>query len=200
MILDVTTQLIRGVAYCHDNCIMHRDLKPANILYFQNGKDYTYKLTDFGLSRSFSRHRDRTYTLNVITRWFRGPEISLGIAKYTESCDVWSVGVILSMLLLKENLSLFASETDEQHFIKLCQVFGFPNGEPWAMSTDKHYRRELKKWETDSNDLRKVFKDNCFVPAFNISPQLKDIIQGMLTMDFTRRITMKVALNILKTV
>ena len=63
-----------GLAYCHSMGVMHRDLKPQNILVTRDGG---LKIADFGLARAFTPQH-RPLTVEVITRWYRAPEILLG--------------------------------------------------------------------------------------------------------------------------
>ena len=67
-------QLLDGIAYCHDHRVLHRDLKPQNLLIDNKG---CIKLADFGLARAFGLPM-RAYTHEVITLWYRAPEILLG--------------------------------------------------------------------------------------------------------------------------
>lgn len=67
-------QMLRGIYYIHIRGILHRDLKPQNILISSNG---VLKIADFGLARSFIPPV-RPYTHEVVTLWYRAPEILLG--------------------------------------------------------------------------------------------------------------------------
>lgn len=85
---------------------MHRDLKPSNILICEHEQ---LKLADFGLARTFSLHRDSAdMTHEVITLWYRPPEILLGAANYTTAVDMWSVGCIFAEMITG-NLNLNAN-------------------------------------------------------------------------------------------
>ena len=69
---------------------MHRDLKPQNLLIDKNGN---IKLADFGLARAFGVPI-RTLTHEVLTLWYRAPEILLGQKEYSTPVDIWSIGCI----------------------------------------------------------------------------------------------------------
>ncbi|CAH8850855.1 unnamed protein product [Trichobilharzia szidati] len=85
------TQILDGLIVCHKHRVIHRDLKPSNILITIHG---IVKIADFGLSRTTSIPH-RTLSQEVITLWYRAPEILLGIEKYSHSIDIWSFGCIL---------------------------------------------------------------------------------------------------------
>ena len=99
-------QLVRGVAYLHENRIIHRDLKPGNLLVSRN---CDLRITDFGLARERPKGVDDAapdegvvdpMTEHVVTRWYRPPELMLcpdGL--YSYGVDMWSVGCILAELL-----------------------------------------------------------------------------------------------------
>ncbi len=88
-------QLLEGIAYCHKHRVLHRDLKPQNLLICTSG---CVKLADFGLARAFSLPL-RAYTHEVVTLWYRAPEILLGTKEYTTAVDVWSLGCIFSEMV-----------------------------------------------------------------------------------------------------
>ena len=67
-------QLLSGMHYLHENWVLHRDLKTSNILYSNKGE---LKICDFGLARQYGSPL-RPYTHNVVTLWYRAPELLLG--------------------------------------------------------------------------------------------------------------------------
>jgi len=83
-------QLLTGVAYCHHHRVLHRDLKPPNLLINREGQ---LKLADFGLARAFGIPV-RSYTHEVVTLWYRAPDVLMGSRKYSTPVDIWSVGCI----------------------------------------------------------------------------------------------------------
>jgi len=78
--------------------ILHRDLKPQNLLVSKEG---VLKLADFGLARAFGIPV-KNYTNEVVTLWYRAPDILLGSKSYSTSIDIWSIGCIFAeMMMLK---------------------------------------------------------------------------------------------------
>ena len=80
-------QILRGLHHCHSHLVLHRDLKPQNVLISRSG---AVKLADFGLARAFQL--SGKYTHEVVTLWYRAPELLLGLQQYTSALDIWSVG------------------------------------------------------------------------------------------------------------
>jgi serine/threonine protein kinase len=72
---------------------MHRDLKPSNLLIDLKGEHI--KLADFGLARTFGLPW-KSYTHEVVTLWYRAPEILLGQKVYSTAVDMWSMGCIFA--------------------------------------------------------------------------------------------------------
>ena len=68
-------------------------LKPSNIVV---RSDCTLKILDFGLARSAGT--SFMMTPYVVTRYYRAPEVILGMG-YKENVDIWSVGCIMGEMI-----------------------------------------------------------------------------------------------------
>jgi serine/threonine protein kinase len=94
-------QITQGILFCHARRTMHRDLKPQNLLIDKQG---VIKLADFGLARSIVgpdglREGKIDLTNNVITMWYKPPELLLGAVRYSSGVDIWSVGKCISCII-----------------------------------------------------------------------------------------------------
>lgn len=118
-------QTLKGLEYMHINWILHRDLKPNNLLVDSNG---VLKIGDFGLAKMFGSP-NRINTHQVVTRWYRAPELLFGAKQYGTCIDIWAVGCILAELLLR--VPLFPGESDLDQLTKIFSVFGNPTEENW---------------------------------------------------------------------
>nr|MBE5724679.1 Cyclin-dependent kinase 7 [Cucujiformia] len=84
-------QTLQGLEYLHMNWMLHRDLKPNNLLVNAAG---VLKIGDFGLAKLFGSP-SRLLTHQVVTRWYRAPELLFGAKQYGTGVDMWAVGCIL---------------------------------------------------------------------------------------------------------
>uniref|UniRef100_G3Q1J9 Cell division protein kinase 5 n=1 Tax=Gasterosteus aculeatus aculeatus TaxID=481459 RepID=G3Q1J9_GASAC len=100
-------QLLKGLAFCHSRNVLHRDLKPQNLLINRNGE---LKLADFGLARAFGIPV-RCYSAEVVTLWYRPPDVLFGAKLYSTSIDMWSAGCIFAGLYPG---TLLGTPTEEQ--------------------------------------------------------------------------------------
>ena len=100
-------------------------LEPQNLLIDSTG---LLKIADFGLARAFSIPLP-VYTHEVVTLWYRAPEVLLGAKKYSTPLDVWSIGAIFAELANKKPLLPGDSEYDQ--LMKTFQIFGTPNETVW---------------------------------------------------------------------
>ena len=134
-------QLIDGLFFCHRHRIIHRDLKPANILLTA---DNVLKIADFGLARAFQIPM-HTYTHEVVTLWYRAPEILLGEKHYTPAVDMWSVGCIMAELC--RGRVLFRGDSEIGQLFEVFQVLGTPTETEWpGVSRLPDFRDAFPRW------------------------------------------------------
>ncbi|KAK9378382.1 kinase-like domain-containing protein [Kockiozyma suomiensis] len=128
-------QLLTGIAFCHDNRVLHRDLKPQNLLISNKGQ---LKLGDFGLARAFGIPVN-TFSNEVVTLWYRAPDVLLGSRTYSTSIDMWSAGCIMAEMYTGR--PLFPGTTNEDQLQKIFRLMGTPSERSWpGISQLPNYR------------------------------------------------------------
>ncbi|KAF9940913.1 negative regulator of the PHO system [Mortierella antarctica] len=173
-------QLLKGVAFCHENRVLHRDLKPQNLLINRKGE---LKLGDFGLARAFGIPVN-TFSNEVVTLWYRAPDVLLGSKTYSTSIDIWSAGCIMAEMYLGK--PLFAGSNNQDELLKIFKVMGTPTEETWPGVTKlSEYRKDFPYYPPK--------------PLSTVVPMIDtfgmDLLMQMLIYQPQRRITAKDALN-----
>ncbi|KAL2217577.1 cell division control protein 2 [Thermoascus aurantiacus ATCC 26904] len=178
MVKKFMAQLVEGVRYCHSHRILHRDLKPQNLLIDREGN---LKLADFGLARAFGVPL-RTYTHEVVTLWYRSPEILLGGRQYSTGVDMWSVGAIFAEMCTRKPLFPGDSEIDE--IFKIFRLLGTPDETIWpGVTSYPDFKPTFPKWKRDPNRaLVQGLDENGL-----------DLLNALLEYDPARRISAKQA-------
>uniref|UniRef100_A0A8C5ESY5 Ribosomal protein S6 kinase n=1 Tax=Gouania willdenowi TaxID=441366 RepID=A0A8C5ESY5_GOUWI len=155
----IMRKLVSAVSHMHDVGVVHRDLKPENLLFTDESDNSEIKIIDFGFAR-LKPPDNQLLKTPCFTLQYAAPEI-LKYDGYDESCDLWSLGVILYTMLSgqvpfqcqEKSLTL----TSAEEIMKKIKQGDFSfEGEAWR----------------------------------NVSQQAKDLIQELLTVDPNKRIKM----------
>ncbi|XP_048752607.1 MAP kinase-activated protein kinase 5-like [Ostrea edulis] len=143
--------IAEAVNQCHRLNVAHRDLKPENLLLKDNSENAEIKLTDFG----FAKVDDGNLQTPHFTPYYVAPQVleaqkyksrqRRGVIQtsrpytYDKSCDMWSVGVILYIMLC--GYPPFYSETPSRNITSemkrkiLSGKYEFPE-EDWKVISD----------------------------------------------------------------
>uniref|UniRef100_A0A665VXY9 cyclin-dependent kinase n=1 Tax=Echeneis naucrates TaxID=173247 RepID=A0A665VXY9_ECHNA len=168
-------QILRGLAYCHRRKVLHRDLKPQNLLINDRGE---LKLADFGLARAKSVPT-KTYSNEVVTLWYRPPDVLLGSSEYSTQIDMWGVGCIFYEMAAGRPLFPGSTVEDELHLI--FRLLGTPIEDSWPgiSSIDEFKSYKFPKYKAQ--------------PLINHAPRLDtdgiDLLMSFLKYESKKRIS-----------
>jgi serine/threonine protein kinase len=142
-IKQLARQMVLGTEYCHSQGVLHRDLKPQNLLVASDG---TLKLADFGLARAFQLPMP-AYTHEVVTVWYRCPEILLGQKEYACPVDIWSLGCIVAELALGQ--ACFPGDCEIDTLFRIFRRLGTPSLSQWPdLAKLPDYNPTFPQWKS----------------------------------------------------
>jgi len=165
----VLRQMFIGIAYLHSKKIAHCDLKPDNFLFLHSGDTSPVKVIDFGMSKFVER---RKYFKSFCgTPYYVAPEVIN--EKYSEHCDIWSLGVVLFVMLF--GYPPFYAEQDK---------FG-------SFTDDKIFSLVKKGF----SPVTKPGYGAHFPQAIPVSDSVKDLLSKLLVLDTAKRLSAEEALE-----
>lgn len=160
----VATGVLAGVAHLHSIGIIHQDIKSSNILLDEQG---TAKLCDFGLA--IATRGEVKVDREIITLWYRAPELLMGCASYDCRVDDWAVGCILLEMIVggvafpgdpKEACTCSSHRHlnfNRDQLGRIFKVVGTPAVDPKAYTCHGHFGR----WPTLKPCLNRLISDCC---------------------------------------
>mmetsp|Transcript_28392 Transcript_28392/g.56771 ORF Transcript_28392/g.56771 Transcript_28392/m.56771 type:complete len:266 (+) Transcript_28392:2-799(+) len=182
VIKSMAYQLCKGTEFCHANRILHRDLKPQNLLI---DRQLRLKIADFGLARAYSVPIPK-YTHEVVTVWYRAPEILLGSQLYSVPVDMWSIGCILGEMATLQ--PLFAGDSEIDTIFKIFQKLGTPTLAEWPQLEElPEFKATFPKWKHRG-------WDNIRNTKAQVGAEGTDLLDKLLAYDPKKRISARRAM------
>lgn len=149
----IMIQIFRALDYLHEKFIVHRDLKVSNLLLTNKG---ILKLADFGLARKFSDpSKSGSMTPQVVTLWYRSPELLLQSKQQTSAIDIWAAGCILGELLLHKPLLQGKNELHQLDLI--IELLGTPHDGIWPDFSSLPSMQNINLRKQPINNIIKFF-------------------------------------------
>jgi len=185
VVCNFCLQLMLGMHFLHSHRIIHRDMKPQNILV-SSEKPHCVKVADFGMARAFSLPLPK-YTHEVVTTWYRAPEILFGSQEYSVPIDMWSIGCILGEMAT--GTALFRGDSEIDTIFQVFQKLGTPSEVEWpGLSALPDFKPTFPQW-------RRQPWSEIGNAAATLGPNGSSLLDDLLRYDPRRRISARQSLN-----
>lgn len=122
----------------------------------------------------------------VVTPWYRCPELLLGTRHYGPEVDIWSIGCVFGEMMDNEHKPLFAGNGDPNQLELIYQTMGTPTDDLLTRF------RTLPNWETMQTAIPRTYPSN-FQRRFGSNPMYNPysmhLLSGLIEMDPQKRIS-----------
>jgi serine/threonine protein kinase len=156
-IFDYLIDILLALYTLNKKGIVHRDIKSENILLKTdqiNDKNVTIaKLSDLGLGRQIEGVSGAYTTCG--TAYYVCPEIAAGEKKYSYNADIWSLGIVLYELIVK-NKPWFDPKMSTTEFFEFVVSTKYP---PLPENTDERLKYLVKIMLKKDPDRRPACED-----------------------------------------
>jgi len=178
---QILYQILEGVDFLHENKVFHRDLKPENVLVSR--EDLRIKICDFGLARTVHQPL-RPYTQEVLSLWYRAPEMCISNRHYSVGVDTWAIGCIFAEMV--SGRPLFPAKQPSELLLLIVKVLGNPPSEFVYMPPElKQVMKNISN--VKSTDLKDL------IPG--LDKDGLDLLKRLLCLNPLARLTCKQALS-----
>ncbi|XP_064540217.1 cyclin-dependent kinase 1-like [Drosophila montana] len=169
-------QMTSAILYCHRRRVMHRDLTPQNLLIDSHGH---IKVADFGLSCYFQVPL-RALTHEVVTLWYRAPEILMGCPRYACPVDIWSIGCIFFEMATGK--PLFQGDSEIDQLFRIFHMLGTPTEANWpGVSALPDFKSTFPNWTNN--------KINQLMTSLGCNNSAVDLLAGIMVYEPARRLS-----------
>lgn len=169
-------QLLCGIDHCHQQHVLHRDLKPQNLLI--NRAQQKLKIADFGLARAFGIPV-KSFTNEVVTLWYRSPDVLLGSRNYSTPIDMWSAGCIFAEMYTGR--PLFPGNSVKDELLRIFKILGTPNVQDFPGLA------ELPYWKPEEFEQYQPMDLHAMLPEMD--PTALDLLTQLLRFDPHQRLS-----------
>ena len=160
-------QILSAINYCHQRKIIHRDLKPENIMIDNTSKNgYPYiKIIDFGTAKFIGEQYENQL---IGSPYYMAPEVFE--KKYTDKCDIWSIGIVLYFIISKRKP--FNGDSFEDIF--KCIKENEPDLQSKPFDKASHELIDLIKKMLDKDQNKRISADEALKHEWFIKNKTKE--------------------------